>query len=143
MSYPETFSAEDPYAPRRRKSGCGIVALIFAVLGGCGLLVVACCGGGIYFAMNVLAEQVAEDLRDNQVIREHLGAIRDTDFVFDSSFAAGPDQYVIDATGTKGSGRLRVTAVEQGDIHHVTDGTLELPNGERYDLFPETEAEPR
>ena len=138
MSHPETFAPEDPYAPRRSNSGCTVFAIIFGAIAGVGVLILLCCGGGIYFAMDTMvANQVAEDLRDNPVINEHVGRIRDTDFVFSDSFAAGPDEYVIEVVGTKGNGRLIVETEDAGGKEHVISGFLETPDGERHDLFPE------
>jgi hypothetical protein len=142
MNDAETFTAEDPYAPRRSKSGCMIVAIVFASVAGIGALFVACCGGLVYFAMDTMvASQVAEDLRDNAVVQEHVGVIRDTSFDFGASVAAPQGEYVIDVVGTKGNGRLRVTTIDQSGQEHVISGTLETPDGERYDLFPHEEDE--
>ena len=140
MNDPEIFSPEDPYAPRRSKSGCTIAAIVFGSIAGAGVLLVACCGGLMYFAMDTMvATQVADDLRDNPVVEEHIGNIRDTEFDFAASFAAGPDEYVIDVVGTKGNGRLKVVTEEQDGREHVLSGTLETPDGERHALFPDVD----
>ena len=140
MSEAELFAAEDPYAPRRSKSGCTLFAIVFGAIVGGGVLLVACCGGAVYFGMDtVLAAQVGEDLRDNPVVEQHVGKIRETSFNFGASFAAGQDEYVIDVVGSKGNGRLRVVTEDEGGQERVLSGTLETPAGERHDLFPHEE----
>lgn len=141
MPYAETFSAEDPYAPRRKKSGCGIVALIIGLVVGGGLLAVLCCGGFAYFGLGVVAEQVKTDLRGNAVIEEHIGPITSirTELIA-SAATQGQDEFVFDVEGPKGKGRLQVVTVTiDAGTEDVVSGTLELPNGERYDLFPQAE----
>ena len=138
MSDAEVFSAEDPYAPKRSKAGCGLVALIVGLAGGAVVLAVACCGGFAIFGMNVVAEQVAEDLRDNPVIEERLGAITSIETAWAASAAAGEDEFVFDVSGPKGRGRLRVvTLTVDEDTEDVVSGTLVMDDGERYDLFPD------
>jgi sorbitol-specific phosphotransferase system component IIA len=142
MNDAEIFTVDDPYAPRRSKSGCTIVAIVFGSVAGAGALFVACCGGLVYFAMDkVIANQVAEDLRDNAVVQEHVGAIRDTSFDFGASVADSDGDYVIDVVGTKGNARLRVTTIDEGGQEHVISGTLETSDGARYDLFPDEDAD--
>lgn len=137
MSDAETFSAEDPYAPRRN-SGCWIVALILGLTGGAAVLLAGCCGGFVYAGMGIVAEQVRTDLRGNGVIDEHLGPITSIEVEWMSSLAApGEDEYVFNVEGPKGTGRVQVVSetVDAG-AEKVTSGFLELPNGDRHDLFP-------
>lgn len=143
MSHAETFSAEDPYAPRRKKSGCGVVALILGLVVGGGLLAVLCCGGIAYFGFGIVAEQVKADLRGNAVVEEHIGPITSirTDLIA-SLATEGQDEFVFDVEGPKGKGRLKVVTVTiDAGTEEVVSGTLELPNGELYDLFPDAETD--
>jgi hypothetical protein len=144
MSDAETFSADDPYAPRKKR-GCGLVALILGLVGGGGLLLLACCGGFVAFGLGVFAEQVKEDLRGNAVVEEHIGPITSISVNWSGTIAAGgDDRFAFDVEGPKGKGRITAVAktVDQ-DKEHVESGTLELPNGERYDLFPDAAGKSR
>lgn len=138
MSNDDTFAIEDPYAPRNKsKGGCLIVSIIAGVVIGLGVLVIGACGGLIYFGMeSVIAPQIVADLNDNPIFQEHVGTLTSTDFIFSESFTADEDVYIIDVIGTKGQGRLRVTANEVNDAYDVVAGTLSTPDGTEHDLFP-------
>lgn len=132
----DTFSIEDPYAPRHSRSGCMIMSIVAGIVIGLGVLAIGSCGGIVYFAMeSMIGPQIVADLRDNPVMDEHIGTIASTDFIFGESFAAEEDSYTIDVIGSKGRGRLRVTAVEVGDTYDVVAGTLETPDGTEHNLF--------
>lgn len=138
MANDDTFSIEDPYAPRSKsKGGCLIVSIIAGVVIGLGVLVIAGCSGILYFAMeSMIAPQIVADLDDNPVFQEQIGTVTSTDFIFGESFVADEDVYFIDVVGAKGQGRLRVTANEVGDTYDVIAGTLTTPDGTEHDLFP-------
>ena len=141
LSDPVPGAPEDPYAPRRKKSGCGIVALVVGLVVGCGVLAALCCGGLFLFGTRTVAEQVKTDLRGNPVIEEHLGPIDtiELDWIA-SQNAPGEDEFVFDVEGPKGTGRIQVvTETVDAETEDVVSGTLELPNGETYDLFPDGE----
>jgi hypothetical protein len=150
MSDAETFSADDPYASRPKKSGRWVIAVVVGLVGGGALAAVLCCGALGYFGfglasfgMGVVAEQVKTDLRGNPVIEEHLGTITSIEVDWTASAAAeGEDEFVFDVEGPKGKGRLRVVTVTiDQNTEDVVSGTLELSSGETYDLFPEAETE--
>ncbi len=135
-SYPETFAADDPFQPRRSNRGCLIWGIIAGLVGGFGVLAVACCGGFVALGINVTAEQVAEDLRENPVVVEHVGNITSIKADWLKSVSTDDDTFVYDVTGTKGTARLRVVSESVGDGEIVVSGTLETPDGVRHDLFP-------
>lgn len=146
MSDDEVFGSQDPYAPRnpftpRKKAGCGIALLLISLVGAGGLGLVVCCGGLAFLGVTMTAEQVAEDLRGNPVVDEHVGPITSIDVDWMGSLSATGDEFVFDVTGPKGKGELRVISVTvDGDTEDVVSGTLETPDGVRHDLFPEGES---
>lgn len=113
--------------------------------GGCALLaVVALLGGGallVIMGFEMLEEQVADDLREHPVILEHLGRLDELEIDLGASMAApGENDWVFEARGAQGTGRLMVTTVTVDAEHEdVVAGRLQLPSGEMVELFP-TEA---
>ena len=75
----------------KKKSGCGLGALIAGLVVGGAVVCLACCGGAAMFGMNVVAEQVADDLRGNPVLEEHIGPITSIETNWVKSMAAGGD----------------------------------------------------
>jgi len=136
--------------PAPQKSGISKFVWI-GCAGGCLLAVIAVAVGvfGLgYFGLGVFAEQVANDLRSNPVVVEHLGTIQELEVdLMASSAVADQNIFVFDAKGAKGQGRIRAECVTiDGGTEDVVSGTLEMSTGEVYDLFPnpgtEVEAEP-
>ncbi len=143
MSNDEIFGVEDPYA-RRKKSGCGIALLVIGLLGASGFVLVACCGGFVWLGMNMTAQQVADDLRGNPVVDEHVGPITSIEIDWMRSLSAEDDELVYDVSGPKGRGRLRVISITvDHETEDVVAGTIETPDGTRHDLFPEGDAADR
>ncbi len=147
-SGPGSFDPNNPYrpaahgpgGPQHRRSSAGIIIAIVAGIGLVGVLV--CCGlcGGLgYFGMNVFSEQVANELRDNPILREHIGEIQSFTLNFTATAAHdSEDVFVFDVQGSKGQGV--VTAESQtipDDSEAVISATLRLPTGEVIDLLPE------
>lgn len=130
--------------PGTGQRGRGPLFALGIACGGCLILgVVAVVAGGllIKFGLGFFAEQVEADLRDNPVIIEHLGQLEELKLDFEATLAApGEDDYVFEASGTKGTGTLRVTSVTVDDeTEDVVAGTLQLASGEEFDLFPKRE----
>jgi len=91
----------------------------------------------------VFAEQVKTGLRDNPVVVEHLGRLDNLEIDLAESIAASDDdEFVFNAEGPKGSGVIRAVCVTRSSgREEVVSGTLELPGGETYDLFPGSESD--
>lgn len=111
-------------------AGCGVLAAVTVAIGGWLL---------VSFGLNLFTEQVAKALRDNSVVREHLGELKELELDFLASSAeSGPDDFVFHATGSEASGTITATCITvDADTEEVTAGTLRLENGETYDLFPD------
>ena len=137
MSRPDdTFSVEDPYAPKRSNRGCLIAGIVVAVIVGGGLAFLLCCGGMAYFSIGVYADSIGEQLRDNPVVREQIGDIQEVKFNIAASGAVAADNMqAFDVVGSKGSGMLRVRLDDTVQPPKVVSGTLQA-NGETFDLFP-------
>lgn len=136
-----------PYAPvpptqPPQKSGSSMFWLLIGlgVVGGGVLLV--CCGGAasvFVFGTRVMGKQVAEALRDNPVIREHIGEIQSCDVDFTASAAQeGQDTMVFNVKGSKGSGTLIAdTDSSDPDSETVRSAKLRLPDGREFIVIPE------
>ncbi|REJ70878.1 MAG: hypothetical protein DWQ34_17310, partial [Planctomycetota bacterium] len=127
---------------------CLIVGIVAGGLGSAFLL----CGGGCLFLVfyyrsmpvttdsDELERQLIVELAGNQVIEEHLGRIRSAEL---DMWASGEDDeagavsmWVFDVSGPKGSGILTVHGLDPDDPNSGVDwGTLQLDNGDVYDLF--------
>jgi hypothetical protein len=138
------FGQADPWGrpPARRSRSIGL--LVF--LGGAGAAVVfLCCGGFIslaVFGLNMVTDQVADDLRDNPVVVEHIGTIEEFEMDWGESFSHEDDDvYVYHIKGPEGQGKVYVTSISVDDsTEEVVWGYLELSTGETHDLFPDEPA---
>jgi len=98
----------------------------------------------VKFGLEVFADAVEADLRNNPVIIEHIGRIEEFEVDLKTSLSTeGPDDFVFRATGTKGSGLINATCVTNDDgVEEVVAGTIQLDSGEMLDLFPEVLPDP-
>ena len=133
----------DDRRPRGRR-GCGVGAALAAgaVLG------LLCCGGGtglFFLGMGALEGEILDDLAGNPVLNERLGGLTDVETRFvDSARVDGEETFVFTLTGPDGAGRATLDTYETDDgVTHVKAGTLRLPDGAEYDLFPEQEVDAR
>lgn len=123
---------------RKKSSGVWIALLIVAILGG-GAFV--CCGGGIliaWFGLNVVAQEVADELRDHPVIQEQLGGIEDIDVDLAASAAKDDnEEFVFKVRGPKGSGTLTArTITDINGNEQVERASLRTANG-TFEIVPE------
>ncbi len=97
----------------------------------------------VRLGLDVFADAVETDLRNNPVIVEHIGRIEELEVDLKTSFSTeGPDDFVFRARGTKGSGLIHATCVTNDEgVEEVVAGTIQLENGETLDLFPEAPPE--
>lgn len=129
----------DPWGRPPQKSGFNVLLVI--ILGGAGLILL-CCGGlaglGVY-SFHLVADQVADDLRDNPVIVEHIGTIDEFEMDWGDSFSEDDnDVFVYRIRGPNGEGKVHVKSVSvDTDTEEVVWGYLEMSDGRRHDLLPE------
>jgi hypothetical protein len=112
--------------------GCAVILVLVSVFGGWVVM---------KFGLGVFADEVEADLRDNPVVREHIGRIEEFELDLSASIAAeGKEDFVFRVSGTKGTGLVFATCVTNDDgIEEVVAGTIQLESGETVDLFPEEE----
>jgi hypothetical protein len=115
--------------------GCAVIAVLAVIFAGWGM---------VKFGLEVFADAVEADLRNNPVIIEHIGRIEEFEVDLKTSLSTeGPDDFVFRATGTKGSGLINATCVTNDDgVEEVVAGTIQLDSGETLDLFPEVLQDP-
>ncbi len=124
------------------RAGKANVPLIVGIVVGVVLLLLVC-GGGIYFifysGMGMLQQQVRADLEGNPVIAENIGPIATFEVDFGASMKVeGGDVFVFNVSGPKGTGVVVAECLTiDADTEQVVSGTLEMPTGEIYDLFPD------
>jgi hypothetical protein len=137
----DEFSGPSRSDDRSRSRSRGTSYLFAGLLVG-GLTIVLCCGGGtalVVFFMNVMTKEVEVELRDNEVLIEHLGPIVSFELDWTGSFAKDDDEvFVFQVEGTKGKGEITAKSVTgPDDNEHVEWAKLRLPTGEVVDLVPE------
>jgi hypothetical protein len=112
------------------------------VLLGIGGVLFLCCGGGVVslaiFGMNVVAAEVADQVRDNPKFREHIGELESLDVDWVATSAKNDEEtYVYRAKGDKGSGVLTAKQTEDDDWNEVIlEATLRLPDGRQVQIVP-------
>lgn len=126
--------------PEEKNRTCLIVGLIVGGVVGAALVCGGCCAGLGYWGFNRITTEVRNDLADNEVILEHVGAIESFEMLYSDSFARSEsDVFVFRVTGDKGSGRITAKSVTGDDgLEYVESGELVLDNGETYELIPES-----
>src|SRR5688572_7548422 len=76
MSMYEDFDAGP--ASQKKKSFGPWSCLSIMLVGGAFGIVLLCCGGGtgvVWFGMNILSAEIENELRDNELMKEHIGVI--------------------------------------------------------------------
>jgi hypothetical protein len=131
--------ADDDRPPRPRSGSNWVwIAIVF---GGVtlGVALMACCGGVVYFGLGVTTAEIETDLRDNPILREHIGEVEKFTMNFIRSVAEDDDDiWVYDVVGTKASGQLTVhhTTNDQGN-EEIHSAKLRLKDGTTVELLPE------
>lgn len=126
--------------PEEKNRTCLIVGLIVGGAVVVALLCGGCCAGFGYWGFNRITTEVRDDLADNEVILEHVGAIESFEMLYPESFARSESEvFVFRVSGDKGSGKITAKSVTGDDgLEYVESGTLVLDNGETYELIPDT-----
>ena len=99
----------------------------------CLLLVSVSCGFFVDFE-----KQVAEDIKDNPVIRRHIGTIDSIDIDWTrTGDEPGENVFVFEISGPNGEGTLTAECITiDADREDVVSATLRLASGEEINLFP-------
>ena len=130
-------------APPPKKSKAWI--WILGILGGGGILVCGCCGGGTYWAyslgMNMITEQTRQEVQGHAAIQEHIGTIESAspDLMAGANETQkkggqpGESHLVIHLKGNKGSGDV-IGRMPQGGGQRLTEKVLRLPDGKELPL---------
>jgi len=133
---PYAQSDQSPSNVPPKKSSLKFWLILFGVLGTFTLLL--CCGGPIgafYWSIGFLEKTVDTRLRDNPVVREHLGEIEPVSYNFQATGETGQTEgqgiLVFDAKGSKSSGLIKVRLA--GD--QIIWAELEMPSGETFELI--------
>jgi hypothetical protein len=126
------------HSPPRKKSNAWIWVLLACIAGG---TVLMCCGGGgglVYFGLNLIGQEVADDLRDHPKVQEQLGGIEEISFNFTKSAARDDDdEYVFDVKGPKGTGTLICKTADSDDGEtEVVSASLRTSDGQTHVLRP-------
>lgn len=130
-------SGTPPYGPPPKSSN----AWLWLLLAG-GITLFLCCGGGVVgvviFGMNIVAEEVATQVRDNPKFREHIGELQSLDVDWVASSAHDDEEtFVYKARGDKGSGVLTVKQETDDDWNEViVEASLRLKNGTTVQIVP-------
>ncbi len=112
------------------------------VLLGLGVMSFLCCGGIVagvaIFGMNIVAQEVADQVRDNPKFREHIGELQSLDVDWVATSAKNDQEtFVYTAQGDKGSGVLTVKQEQDDDWNEiVVEASLRLPNGTQVQIIP-------
>ncbi|QDT38981.1 hypothetical protein Pan189_33810 [Stratiformator vulcanicus] len=132
----DTFQPE-PLPRKKGGKGCLIAGIILGILGLGALGLIICCGGGFYAIMGVMSQAVEEEMRQNEVIAEHVGEVTSFSFNYGDTFG-GENRLIFDIEGTKAGGQV-IMEVDQNapQEEQIQGGRLILDNGDEYDLFPD------
>ena len=137
---PASFSrdAVPPYAPQPPKSSSTWLWILLALGGVLFLSCGACVVGVAMFGMNIVAEEVAGQVRDNPKFREHIGELESLNVDWVATSANDDDEtFVYKAKGNKGSGVLTVKQETDDDGNEVIrEASLRLKSGTTVQIVP-------
>mgnify|MGYP001304181887 CR=1 FL=1 len=127
----ELFIAEAVPPPRRKWNWVLIILLgasLFVPLSCCGV-----CGGGMYWAMQVEADKVADVVRDHPLVHEKLGGITSCSCnMWDDLTHGNSDQHVFQVRGPNGHGQL----ISEEFLYRYISIKLKTDEGE-WELLPQ------
>jgi hypothetical protein len=136
--YPQYEPPQNFASPRRSGSGWKWVVALGLVGGG--LLLGCCLSGGalVVFGLGVVAEQVADELRDNPIVQRELGGIEEIRVDYAASMARDDDdEYVYKVEGPKGKGTLVAKSNSNDDGgEDIVSASLRTSDGRTLQLVP-------
>jgi hypothetical protein len=136
----DPFVDDTPQSRPRSSTSWSLITVGIVAAGGL-LMIALCCGGGWFafrFGMGLVAEEVQAELDNYAVIQEHIGAIQTLSMDITKSAAVeGDGVLVFRIEGDKGSGYVTVESVTNAaGTEEVTGGSLQLDTGETFPLLP-------
>jgi hypothetical protein len=138
----QDFITDSPYPPPlspqpRKKSKVIWIVLGTLLLGG--VVVCACCGGFVCLGFGVMSTQIANDLRDNPAMRQHVGEIQSFKCnIIASAAEEDEDTFVFDVVGDKGTGTVTVKSMTDADGNEeIIWARLRTSDGSTIDLVTE------
>lgn len=148
MSYRDDDELQDDdYEPpvRAKSKKSGWTCLLVSLIGLGGGVVLLCCGGGtglIWFGLNVATTEIENQLRENAVLKEHVGEIESFTMNFIRTGEIDrEDHLVFDVKGSKARGEVEVD-LSGDDSRFVNSAVLRLRDGTEIPLIPEAEESP-
>ncbi len=145
--FPQGSQGFDPYrSPTHAKKGGGKGWIWAVVLGIVGVLLVGgiavCCGGPyllMRFGFQVIAQQMEQQISDNEVVVEHLGEIQSCKLNFKKTTGTGRDDtFVFDVVGTKGTGEITAQYDKNAQKRQqlvILSATLRMSNGQEHEII--------
>ncbi len=143
-SSPQTPMMGGPMAQPAKKSGCGkiilIVAIILLILGG-GLAVAIYFG--YHYAEKTLKSSEAYTaavtaLKGNDEVKDHLGEVKDTGFPLgtfsQNADGSGNAAFVMSVQGSKASGHYEVSLVRRNSVWRLEKGIVRTNSGQTINI---------
>ncbi len=144
-SSPQAPLVGGPVAQPAKKSGCGKIILIVAII----LLVL---GGGfaaaIYFGYQYAEKTLKSSeaytvavnaLRGNEEVKDQLGEIKDTGFPLgaysQNADGSGDAAFVMSVQGSKASGQYEVNLVRSNSVWHLAKGVVRTNSGQTINIL--------
>lgn len=108
--------------------------LVVGLIGGAGVMLLLCCGGGLWlanFGLDVITVEIEQQLRDHPDIVEHIGNVESFEMDFVKSTAHPHDDFwVYEVVGSKGRGELTVHHVtNDNDEEEIISASLRMSDG--------------
>jgi len=119
--------------PKKKMSGCALAAIIGGVVV---VLMIAGCGAIGFFGLKIFNDQVTEALNQNPVILEQIGEVEKLKMDFQSTGAAGAEEFGYKIEGPLGKGKVIVELdTVDAETEEIISGKLTMEDGQTYDLM--------
>ena len=126
---------------RMTGGGMAVTGIVTGILGTfCGLG----CGGLMWFGLNMISEMAKSELNTNFVVQQHIGNLESISINWVDTMEAREKEkdlqkqnelWSFDVKGPKGEGIARTHLKQEGDKMRLLGGTLELKNGQQFNLM--------